>query len=88
MQLLFTDTDSYCVMIDSVDLDQDLKELETKFDFSNYPENHPNFNRDHKMDSFGNVILCTLVRGLLNIYFEMPFYHCAILRQHSLKFGL
>ena len=47
-QLLFTDTDSLCYNIKTDDIYKDMLEDEDLFDFSNYPEDHPNFSNKNK----------------------------------------
>jgi hypothetical protein len=48
MKLLFTDTDSLCLGIETEDLFEDLKEIKSELDTSNYPENHPLYNKGNK----------------------------------------
>ena len=46
-KLLFTDTDSFCYWIPSEsNIYEDIKGDEKRFDFSNYPMDHPNFDDD------------------------------------------
>ena len=46
-KLLFTDTDSFCYWIPSeTNVYDDIKGNEERFDFSNYPLDHPNFDND------------------------------------------
>lgn len=46
--LLFTDTDSLTYHITSENLQQEMKENEDKFDFSEYPSNHPLYSTTNK----------------------------------------
>ena len=49
-KLLFTDTDSFCYYIPNVDdIDKTLKEDSHRFDFSNYPKGHDNWDDENKM---------------------------------------
>ena len=50
LQLLYTDTDSLLVRIETEDLFDDLKQKFQKgtFDFSNYPKDHPLFSNEYK----------------------------------------
>ena len=50
LRLLFTDTDSLCYRITTLDVYQDLKDtkLNREFDFSNYPKEHPLFDESRK----------------------------------------
>ena len=41
LNLLFTDTDSLCVSIETDDVYQDMSEMQQEFDCSDYPEDHP-----------------------------------------------
>ena len=46
-KLLFTDTDSFCYWIPSeTNVYDDIRGNEERFDFSNYPLHHPNFDND------------------------------------------
>merc|ERR1712208_237720 len=48
-KLLFTDTDSFCYEIPTeTDIYSDIKENQW-FDFSNYAEDHPNYNTNYKL---------------------------------------
>jgi hypothetical protein len=47
-ELLFTDTDSLCYEIETDDLYQDLLQYSDKFDFSDYPKNHPLYSDANK----------------------------------------
>ena len=48
MHLLFTDTDSLCVSMQTADVFRDLMEIECEFDFSDYPHDHPLFSNKNK----------------------------------------
>ena len=48
IKLAYTDTDSYIISIDTDDVYEDLKELNVHMDFSDYPENHPNYDKTNK----------------------------------------
>jgi hypothetical protein len=49
VKLLFTDTDSLCYYIETEDLYRDLEADKDRFDFSEYPTDHPLFSLDNKM---------------------------------------
>lgn len=50
-RLLMTDTDSFCYHIPTLDIYKDInsEHCSCRFDFSNYPREHPNFNLNNKM---------------------------------------
>jgi hypothetical protein len=52
INLLYTDTDSLIVDIQTEDVYEDFRQPDMKdlFDFSAYPEDHPNYNTDHKKE--------------------------------------
>ena len=45
---VYTDTDSYVFKIDIDDVYEDFKEISDYMDFSDYPENHPNYDKSNK----------------------------------------
>jgi hypothetical protein len=47
-KLLFTDTNSFCINIETEDVYKDMRENPELFDFSNYPTNHPNYSTANK----------------------------------------
>jgi len=47
-KLLFTDTDSLCYNIKTIDIYQDMKKCEEEYDFSDYPKTHMLFNESNK----------------------------------------
>jgi hypothetical protein len=64
-ELLFTDTDSFCYFIPTeTDLYQDIRNRTDRFDFSNYEEDHPNYNKCNHLkpgmfkDEMGGVPIC------------------------------
>ena len=48
IELLYQDTDSFVLKIETKDLQQDLFQLKEHFDFSNYPRNHPLYDNSKK----------------------------------------
>ena len=48
IKLVYTDTDSYVIQVMTDDLYTDFKEINDYMDFSDYPENHPNYNKTNK----------------------------------------
>ena len=48
IKLVYTDTDSYVIKVDTDDLYQDFKELNDYMDFSDYPPEHPNHDKTNK----------------------------------------
>ena len=48
LNLLFTDTDSLCVSIETEDVYQDMSEMQQEFDCSDYPEDHPLYSTTNK----------------------------------------
>ena len=50
VRLLYTDTDSFIIYIETEDIYVDLKKLNEYFDFSDYPKDHPNY--DEKIRRF------------------------------------
>ena len=48
VKLLFTDTDSLCLEIQSEDVYEDVKEMDEHFDCSEYPETHMLYNTKHQ----------------------------------------
>ena len=63
-KLLFTDTDSFCYMIPTEsDLYTDIRGNTEWFDFSNYPEDHPNYDTSNHLipgkfkDEMGGIFI-------------------------------
>ena len=48
INLLYTDTDSYVIKLETDDLYEDLKEINGYMDFSGYPPENPNYDRTNK----------------------------------------
>ena len=48
-KVLFTDTDSLCYSITNVNNVYEVMKESDRFDFSNFPKNHPNYSNIHKM---------------------------------------
>ena len=48
IKLVYTDTDSYVIKVDTEDLYEDLKEINDYTDFSDYPVEHPNYDKTNK----------------------------------------
>ena len=48
IKLVYTDTDSYVIKVDTEDLYEDLKEINDYMDFSDYPVEHPNYDKTNK----------------------------------------
>ena len=47
-QLLFTDTDSFCVAVEHPDVYDEMKKFQKWFDFSQYPKDHPLFDETNR----------------------------------------
>ena len=73
-KLLFTDTDSLYYLLTGNDLDKTLKKDQEIFDFSNYTQDHDNFNIENKMvpgkfkDEVRNKIILEFVGLRAEIY--------------------
>ena len=48
IQLIYTDTDSFVIEVETDDIYKDMYENRHLYDFSDYPKNHPNFNLTNK----------------------------------------
>ena len=48
VQLIYTDTDSFVIEVETDDIYQDMLEDSHLYDFSDYPENHPNYSLTNK----------------------------------------
>jgi len=48
MKLLFTDTDSLCLMIETPDLFKSINEMKQHYDLSNFPKDHPMYSTINK----------------------------------------
>ena len=48
-KILFTDTDSLCYIVETEDICVNMLAEKERFDFSNYPTDHPNFSMENKM---------------------------------------
>ena len=48
IKLIYTDTDSYVIKIETDDLYEDFKEINEYMDFSDYPPEHPNYDKTNK----------------------------------------
>jgi len=63
IKLVYTDTDSFVIHIETDDLYEDLKQISDYMDFSDYPKDHPNYDTTNKKvlgkfkdDMHGNII--------------------------------
>ena len=48
VELIYTDTDSFIIEVETDDIYKDTYENKNQYDFSEYPENHPNFDMLNK----------------------------------------
>ena len=48
INLIYTDTDSFIVHVETDDLYEDFKQMKQHMDFSDYPEDHPNYDKTNK----------------------------------------
>ena len=48
VELIYTDTDSYIIEVETDDIYKDMYENKNQYDFSEYPENHHNFDKSNK----------------------------------------
>ena len=48
IKLVYTDTDSYVIKVETDDLYEDFKEINDYMDFSDYPPEHPNYDKTNK----------------------------------------
>ena len=48
IKLVYTDTDSYVIKVETDDLYEDFKEINEYMDFSDYPQEHPNYDKTNK----------------------------------------
>ena len=48
IKLVYTDTDSYVIKVETDDLYEDLKDINDYMDFSDYPPEHPNYDKTNK----------------------------------------
>ena len=48
-KVIFADTDSLCYIIPNVANVHEVMNRSDRFDFSNFPENHPKYSTDYKM---------------------------------------
>ena len=48
VELIYTDTDSFIIEVQTDDIYKDMYENKNQYDFSEYPENHPNFDMLNK----------------------------------------
>ena len=48
IKLVYTDTDSYAIKVETDDLYGDFKEIKDYMDFSDYPPEHPNYDKTNK----------------------------------------
>ena len=48
IQLVYTDTDSFVIKVETDNIYEDMFENKDLYDFSEYPENHPNYNIENK----------------------------------------
>ena len=48
VELIYTDTDSFIIEVETDDIYKDMYENKNQYDFSEYPENHPNFDMSNK----------------------------------------
>ena len=63
IKLVYTDTDSFVIHIETDDLYEDLKQISDYMDFSDYPKDHPNYDTTNKKvlgkfkdEMHGNII--------------------------------
>ena len=48
IKLVYTDTDSFVIHIETDDLYEDLKQISDYMDFSDYPKDHPNYDTTNR----------------------------------------
>ena len=48
VELIYTDTDSFIIEVETNDIYKDMYENKNQYDFSEYPENHTNFDMSNK----------------------------------------
>ena len=48
VELLYTDTDSFIIQVETDDIYEDMLENKNLYDFSDYPKNHPNYDMTNK----------------------------------------
>ena len=48
VELIYTDTDSFIIEVETDDIYKDMNENKNQYDFSEYPKNHPNFDMSNK----------------------------------------
>ena len=48
MKLVYTDTHGYVIKVETDDLYEDFKEINEYMDFSDYPQEHPNYDKTNK----------------------------------------
>ena len=48
LKLLFTDTDSFCMQIETPDINDTIRDMEEHYDLSNFPVDHPMYSSKNK----------------------------------------
>ena len=48
VELIYTDTDSFIIEVETNDIYKDMYDNKNLYDFSEYPKNHPNFDMSNK----------------------------------------
>ena len=72
-ELLFTDTDSFCVAVEHPDVYAEMATFQDWFDFSEYPRDHPLYDDTNRKVS---VILCFLDFTMFSRFYHLTRFIC------------
>ena len=69
IKLVYTDTDSYVIKVATDDLYEDFKEINEYMDFSDYPPEHPNYDKTNKkvLGKFKDEMNCKIIAHFIGL---------------------
>ena len=69
VELIYADTDSFIVQVETVDIYKDMLENENLYDFSDYPINHPNYDITNKkfLGKFKDKLNCKIIMEFIGL---------------------
>ena len=85
--LCYTDTDSFIIEIQTDDLYEDLKDMADDFDFSDYPANHPCFDKKNKkvIGKFKDELCGTIMTEFVGLKSKMYSFMVDQKQKHRAK---
>ena len=73
VELIYTDTDSFIIQVETDDIYRDMLENRNLYDFSDYPKNHPNYDMTNKkvLVKFKDVLNSKIITDFMGLKSKM-----------------